>query len=737
MITKYDNHTSANDDVDNYIKYANLTTEPNRWILEPLGVWPLKRANIEVSWKDNFLRRGKNVFYYFLMFFVFVPCVPYAIFEIESVYYKLKLIGPMSFCVMGFVKYTILNIREKDIRCCVESIEMDWKRITHFEDERIMMDKVYTGRRLVTLCLILTYGAAGFFHIVSPLMSGKVFASAINVTYMPAPFPVTSLLMDIRYSPANEIFIFIQCLYGFMAHSIEAGTCSLTAVFTMHACGQLQVLINWLEHLLDGREGMCSNVDERMASIIQQHVRTLKFCFYSFISRTESLLNEVSLIEVLGCTLNICFLGYYCLIEGNMSERIGCITYGIILSSMTFNIFILCYIGELLIEQCQILGERTYAIDWYRLAGKKSQPLILLIAMTRTTTKLTAGHFMELSLSSFSDVKDTYDKLRLTGPLSFCLMALIKYCALTVRENDIRRCFDYIEWDWKKVKHIKDLQIMKANANFGRRIVIVCATFMYSSAAFYYIAVPFARGMITEEDSNITYRPLVYPVAKIIVDARRSPINEIFFGIQCISGFLAHSITAAACGLAATFAMHACGQLEMIISYLENLVNGHENSCDTVEERFTDIVQRHVRALKFISLTEEVLNEISLVEVVGCTLNICLLGYYCITGWQYNETMGRLTYIILFISVTFNIFIFCYIGEILADQCQKVGERSYMIDWYRLPWKDVRGLVLILAMSNMPNNLTAGYLIELSLASFGDVIKSSLAYLNMLRTLTE
>lgn len=44
-----------------------------------------------------------------------------------------------------------------------------------------------------------------------------------------------------------------------------------------------------------------------------------------------------------------------------------------------------------------------------------------------------------------------------------------------------------------------------------------------------------------------------------------------------------------------------------------------------------------------------------------------------------------------------------------------------MIDWYRLPWKDVRGLVLILAMSNSSNNLTAGYLIELSLTSFGDV----------------
>lgn len=139
-----------------------------------------------------------------------------------------------------------------------------------------MIEKVYSGRRLVTICIVFTYGAASFYYIVLPLMSGKVLAPDMNITYRPVPFPVASFLMDIRYSPTNEIVIFIQCLYGFAAHSIAAGACSLAAVFTMHACGQLQVLMNWLEHLLDGREDMCSNVDERMASIIQQHVRTLK-----------------------------------------------------------------------------------------------------------------------------------------------------------------------------------------------------------------------------------------------------------------------------------------------------------------------------------------------------------------------------------------------------------------------------------------------------------------------------
>lgn len=36
-----------------------------------------------------------------------------------------------------------------------------------------------------------------------------------------------------------------------------------------------------------------------------------------------------------------------------------------------------------------------------------------------------------------------------------------------------------------------------------------------------------------------------------------------------------------------------------------------------------------LRVFSFITLTEELLHEISLVEVVGCTLNICFLGYYC------------------------------------------------------------------------------------------------------------
>ncbi|XP_018406422.1 PREDICTED: uncharacterized protein LOC108782615 [Cyphomyrmex costatus] len=334
------------------------------------------------------------------------------------------------------------------------------------------------------------------------------------------------------------------------------------------------------------------------------------------------------------------------------------------------------------------------------------------------------------------EIKDFYNQLKLGSALTFFFMAVLKYCALLLRENDIRKCVDYIKSDWKNVRYINERRIMLENANFGRRLIVICSVLMYGGVMFYYVAVPLTRAKIIEEDDNFTYRSLVFPIPSVIVDARHSPVNEIFFSMQLFAGFVAHNITLAACSLAALLAMHACGQLQVLMSWINHLVDGRENVNDTTNERLAKITQLHVRILNFISLTEELLHEISLVEVVGCTLNICFLGYYCMMEWDFKKPVSGLSYLILLISLTFNIFIFCYLGELVTEQIIKVRESSYMIDWYRLPEKKSLAIILIICMSNATTKLTAGNIIELSISSFGDVIKSSIAYLNMLRTFT-
>ncbi|XP_018310063.1 uncharacterized protein [Mycetomoellerius zeteki] len=333
------------------------------------------------------------------------------------------------------------------------------------------------------------------------------------------------------------------------------------------------------------------------------------------------------------------------------------------------------------------------------------------------------------------EVEDIYNTLRFTGPLSFGLMITMKYSSLILHGRDIRVCIEHIKTDWRNIWYHGDRMIMIRNAKFGRRLVMINAFIAYGGITFYHIAMPLSIGKITERNSNLTYQPLVYPVGRIIVDTRYSPINEIFFWTQFASGVISQTVATAACSLTAVLAVHAYGRLEILMEWIVHLVDGRKDFSNNVNERLAIIVQEHVRILCFIKLTEKILQQVSLVEVVGCTLNICFIGYYIIMEWDSDFTI-YITYIALLMNFVFNLFIFCYIGELVAEQCKRVSEISYMIDWHRLPGRKGLAIILMIAMSNSSVKLTAGNIIELSMSSFGDVIQTSGVYLNMLRTLT-
>jgi len=50
-------------------------------------------------------------------------------------------------------------------------------------------------------------------------------------------------------------------------------------------------------------------------------------------------------------------------------------------------------------------------IDWYRIPNKGALGLTLIMAMSNATIKLTAGKFMDLSLTSFCSVSRNIDKI--------------------------------------------------------------------------------------------------------------------------------------------------------------------------------------------------------------------------------------------------------------------------------------------------------------------------------------
>ncbi|KAL6259085.1 hypothetical protein P5V15_009007 [Pogonomyrmex californicus] len=336
-------------------------------------------------------------------------------------------------------------------------------------------------------------------------------------------------------------------------------------------------------------------------------------------------------------------------------------------------------------------------------------------------------------LNMIYDQKDLNIKLKLFGLLGFCSITLMKYCVLTIYRPKISRCIEHVKSDWWQVKFSSDREMMLKYATTGRTLSMISATSMCLPEVIYHTILPFCT---EHKIGNQTIRPLVYPTYSKFFNTQVSPIYEMVYLAHCMCGYTIYSVTAGTCGLAAILATHACGQIQVVISRLEDLSRGKnfEQLLD-VNQRIAHIVKSHVRILRFSTAVEEILQEVCLLEFASSIFTMCLPEYYCIVDWQDSDAVGLTTYFLLFISFCFNMYILCYIGEQLVEKSSQIGTKCFMTTWYKLPTKSIRNLVLVIAMSSHPIKITAGRMIDLSLATFGNVLKTSLAYLSLLRTL--
>ncbi|KAF3054494.1 Odorant receptor 068 [Nylanderia fulva] len=333
------------------------------------------------------------------------------------------------------------------------------------------------------------------------------------------------------------------------------------------------------------------------------------------------------------------------------------------------------------------------------------------------------------------DDEDTIMKLKLFGVLAYSFTTITKYYILTIRRPRILRCIEYIKNDWWQVTFVSDRQIMLKYAASGRNLTTIGISFMYIAGMTYHtILVPFFSG--EHIINNKTARPLVYPIYSKFRQSQISPLYEITYAVHCICGYIIYSVTAGTCALAALFTAHACGQIQIVISRLENLIDGEKfKKGPNVHQQIAAIVKNHVQIIRFAATVEEILQEVCLVEFSSSVCTICLLEYYCILDWQADEKFGLMTYILLLVSFCFNVYILCYIGELLMEKSSEIGSICYMINWYELTPNSARSLILMIAIASHPIKFSAGGMVDLSLATFGTVLKTSLAYLSFLRTL--
>ncbi|XP_076276562.1 odorant receptor 13a-like [Lasioglossum baleicum] len=324
-------------------------------------------------------------------------------------------------------------------------------------------------------------------------------------------------------------------------------------------------------------------------------------------------------------------------------------------------------------------------------------------------------------------------RIKWLGSACNCTLSAVKYLYLVLRRATFARCIEYLENDWRTLKNQHHRAIMMRQVTFSRSLIMLCIIFIVCGGISFHVMLPLSRRRVV---GNQTLKALAYPGYDRFFDIQSSPTYEILYCIQCFGGFVRHNVTTATFALAVFFVTHICGQVQIQILKLEELnIDSDEKNCDH-DAMVGEIIQSHTEILRYAKTIAESFSEIIFMEIVASTFLICLVEYCVLTEWIDSNAIAITTYAVYMISLTFNAMIFCYIGQILTDQCSQIGFASYEVDWYNLPATKARNFVLLGIISLYPPKLSGGKVTELSLNTFTIILKSSMVYLNMLRTVT-
>ncbi|XP_018311171.1 uncharacterized protein [Mycetomoellerius zeteki] len=257
----------------NYIENIDYSIQPIRWLLKPISVWPVMDSSITEKISSVVLL----IVCIFLIVSTLVPCA-LAIFldETKDVEMKIRDFGPLSNWMLASLKYTSLLVHVGDIRQCIKHIETDWRAVTKFEEQEVMLRNARIGRFIAIFSAVFIHSGVFSYSIFRGMTLSESVVEGDNTSERSLPFAFYNKILDTTTSPMYEIVFTIQCLSTFVVNSVTVSACCLTSVFVLHACGQLKILMFLLDNLIDERNEKTDSSQQKFAIIVEHHLKVLR-----------------------------------------------------------------------------------------------------------------------------------------------------------------------------------------------------------------------------------------------------------------------------------------------------------------------------------------------------------------------------------------------------------------------------------------------------------------------------
>ena len=261
-------YTIVDDQLKNnhYQNDIHCTLQMCQWLLKLIGVWPL--VNDHTSKLEQLLSVVVMIICFCSIFFIILPSGHHFFFVEKNLYMKVKMLGPVGFCVFATVKYSYLALKGAFLQRCIRQLKNDWKRVQDPSHRQIMLKYAGISRKLITMCAVFIYTGGMSYHTVAQFLSTD--KTRENYTVRPLTYIGYDPFFNTQSSPTYEIVFFLHCFAAMIMYSITTVAYGLAAVFVTHVCGQIQIQIVRLQNLVESKDR------DLFAVIVRDHVETLR-----------------------------------------------------------------------------------------------------------------------------------------------------------------------------------------------------------------------------------------------------------------------------------------------------------------------------------------------------------------------------------------------------------------------------------------------------------------------------
>ncbi|XP_076751961.1 odorant receptor 82a [Xylocopa sonorina] len=183
--------------------------------------------------------------------------------------------------------------------------------------------------------------------------------------------------------------------------------------------------------------------------------------------------------------------------------------------------------------------------------------------------------------------------------------------------------------------------------------------------------------------------------------------------------------------LLVTLTFHLCSQLSILAHRVRNI---------SIEPRIylpemRALVERHTELLRLAHILAQAFSSLMFIQTLGLIFSLCIVVYQLLTTTESGEDMNTIHFIIYSCAVILLAFCYCFLGECLINESSEIQLACYFTNWYDLPERYTRSLMFCIARSQKPLYLTAGKFYVFSLETFGTIVKASMAYLSVLKSI--